>query len=42
MWERMEIAGSIYKGVVEPSYKKPTRVDSNFDGHIRNKRGEDV
>ena len=25
MFERMEIAESIYEGVVEPFYKKPTR-----------------
>ena len=36
----MEIAESIYKGVVEPSYKKPTRVDANCAGHIMNNIGE--
>ena len=40
MFERMEIAESIYKGVVEPSYKKPTREDSNRSGHRRQKRVE--
>ena len=40
MLERMEISESIYKGVVEPPYKNPTRADSNRSGHVRNKRGE--
>ena len=40
MFERMEIAESIYKGVVESSYKKPTRAYANCVGHIRQKRGE--
>ena len=40
MFERMEIAGYIYKGVVEPSYKNPTRAESNHDGHSSQKRGE--
>ena len=31
----MKIAESIYKGVVEPPYKKFTRVDDNCDAHIR-------
>ena len=39
MFERMEIAVSIYEGVVEPSYKKYTRVDANCAGHSRYKRG---
>ena len=39
MFERMEIAESIYEGVVEPSYKKPTRVGANRDCHSRQKRG---
>ena len=33
----MEIAESIYEGVVEPSYKKHTRADANRAGHIREK-----
>ena len=37
----MKIAESIYKGVVEPSYKKPTRADANRAGRSRNKIGED-
>ena len=37
----MEIAGSIYKGVVKLSYKKPTWVDANRAGHIR-KRVENL
>ena len=39
MSERMEIEESIYEGVVEPSYKKYTRVDVNSGGHIRIMRG---
>ena len=35
----MEIAESIYEGVVEPSYKKYTWAYSKRYGHIRNKRG---
>ena len=38
MFECMEIAESIYEGVLEPSYKKPTRADANRAGHIRQKR----
>ena len=40
MFEHMEIAESIYKGVVEPSYKKPTRVESNHADHSSQKIGE--
>ena len=40
MFERMEMEESIYEGVVEPSYKKPTREDSNHAGHSRKNRGE--
>ena len=41
MFERMETAESIYKGVVETSYKKkPTREDAKCAGHSRNKRRE--
>ena len=40
MFERMEIFESIYKGVVEPSYKKSTRENANNAGHSRQKRGE--
>ena len=36
----MEIAEYIYEGVVEPSYKKPTRAYANRGGQSRNKRGE--
>ena len=35
MFERTEIAESIYEGVVEPSYKKPTSEESNRAGHSR-------
>ena len=35
MFERMEIAESIYEGVVEPSHKKPYREDSNSADHSR-------
>ena len=40
MFERMEIAEFIYGGVVEPSYKKPTRADTNRTVHSRQNRGE--
>ena len=40
MFERMEIAEFIYEGVVEPSYKKPTRADTNLTVHSRQNRGE--
>ena len=40
MFEHMEIADFIYKGVVEPSYKKSTRVDANRAGQIGLKRRE--
>ena len=40
MFEMMEINESIYEGVVEPSYKKSTRADTNRAGHSSNKRGE--
>ena len=39
MFEHMEIAKYVYKGVVETYYKKPTQEYANQDGHIRNKRG---
>ena len=39
MFERIEISESIYEGVVEHSYKKPTRSDANRAGHRRQKRG---
>ena len=35
MFERMEIAESIYEGVVELSYKTSTRVDVTCSGHSR-------
>ena len=40
MFERTEIAESIYKGVVEPYYKKTTREYANCAGHSRKMRGE--
>ena len=40
MFDCMAIAESIYKGVVEPSYKNPTRLDANCAGHSRHKRRE--
>ena len=40
MFERMEIFESIYKVVVEPSYKKSIWADANSAGHIRHNRGE--
>ena len=42
MFERMEIFGYIYEGVVEPSYKKSTSADANRSGHIWKKIGEDA
>ena len=39
IFERMEIDESIYEGVVETSYKKPTRADANRVGHSRNNGG---
>ena len=36
----METAKNIYEGVVEPSYKKPTKADANRSSHSRQKRGE--
>ena len=41
MFERMEITESIYEGVVETYYKKPTQADANRSGQSRKKRGED-
>ena len=40
MFERMEIAESIYEGVLEPSYKKTTQAYAKRAGHSRQKRGE--
>ena len=40
MFDRMEITESIYKGGVEPSYKKYTCAYVNRTGHNMNKRGE--
>ena len=36
----MDIVESICEGVVEPSYKTPTREDANHACYSRNKRGE--
>ena len=38
MFEHMEIEEYIYEGVVEHSYKKPTRAGSNRAGHSRKMR----
>ena len=38
MFELMEIAESIYEGVVKPSYKKTTRTEANHTGISINKR----
>ena len=35
MFKRMEVAETIYKGVVGPSYEKPTISYDNHHGHIR-------
>ena len=40
MFERIEIAESIYEGVVEPSYEKTTRTYANRVGHSSRMRGE--
>ena len=40
MFDCMEIAESVYEGVVETSYKKSTRADTNRSGHSKHKRGE--
>ena len=40
MFERMEIAESIYEGFVETSYKKTTGAYFNRSGHSRKMRGE--
>ena len=40
MFELMEISESIYEGVVETSYKKPTREASNRASHSRENRPE--
>ena len=40
MLDRMEIAEYIYKSVVEPYYKKPTREDINRAGRSRKNIGE--
>ena len=42
MFEHMEIAESIYEGVVETSYKKTTGAYSNYAGNRRLKRVETV
>ena len=40
MFDSMEISESIYEGVVELSYKKPTLSDAKRSGHSRIKRVE--
>ena len=40
MFECMEIAESIYEGVVDHCYKKLTREDTKRDGRNREMRGE--
>ena len=40
MFERMKVAKYIYEGVVELSYKRPTREDANRSDHNRENRGE--
>ena len=40
MFEQMDIDEYVYEGLVETSYKKPTRSDSNRADRSRNKRGE--
>ena len=38
MFEGMEITGTIYEVLIEPSYKKTTREYSNYSGHSRKMR----
>ena len=38
IFESLEISENIYEGVLEPSYKKSTRKESNHSGHIRKVR----
>ena len=40
MYEQIEITESIHGGVVESSYKKPTKADANRAGFISKIRGE--
>ena len=40
IFEHMEIAESIYEGIVEPSYEESTRSDATRAGLIMQKRGE--
>ena len=40
MFERMEIYESVYEGVLEPPYLKPTWADSNHAYHSSQKRVE--
>ena len=40
MFDHMEIAESIYEGVVEPSYENPTQADNDRAGNSRQKRRE--
>ena len=40
MFEHMEISESIYKIIVEPSYKTHIQTDANRAGHSRQNRGE--
>ena len=40
IFDCMEIAESIYEGVVEPSYKKPTQANANRAGCSRQNIGE--
>ena len=39
MFERMDVAESIYEGVVEPSYKKYTKAHATRAGHNKKNRG---
>ena len=39
MFEQMDIAEYIYEVLVEPSYEKSTREDTNRYGYIREKLG---
>ena len=40
IFKRVEIAESIYEGVVEPSHKNPISADATSAGHSRQKRRE--
>ena len=40
MFERMDISESLYEGVLETAYEKPTQAEANRSGNRSNKRGK--